>query len=35
MAPHGRTELRRLALGNVAKRVLQRLQVPVLLVRPI
>jgi nucleotide-binding universal stress UspA family protein len=34
MATHGRTGLRRLVLGSVAAEVLQRLQVPVLLVRP-
>lgn len=34
MATHGRTGLRRLVLGSVAAGLLQRLRVPVLLVRP-
>jgi nucleotide-binding universal stress UspA family protein len=35
MATHGRTGLRRLVLGSVATGLLHRLQVPVLLIRPI
>ncbi|HBY95093.1 MAG TPA: hypothetical protein DEP84_14225 [Chloroflexi bacterium] len=34
MTTHGRTGLRRLVLGSVAERVLHRVSVPVLLVRP-